>query len=113
MRICEGRRPRARATWCALLIALAFAVPSTAVAASLTRGPYLQLRTRQSVTVVWNTDVPAACALAVRPLDGLATLRTGSTGTVCAITVDGLLPGTAYAYTPFRRRPISSSTRAT
>src|SRR2546430_14260859 len=64
MRTCEGRRPCARATWCALLIILAFAVPSTAVAASLTRGPYLQLRTRQSVTVVWNTDVPAACALA-------------------------------------------------
>ena len=101
MRTCEGRGPRARATRRALLIILALAVPAPAMAASLTRGPYLQLLTRQSVTVVWNTDVPAACALAVRPLDGLATLRTGSVGTVCAIAIDGLLPGTAYAYTPF------------
>src|SRR5207245_7161703 len=60
-----------------------------------------ELRRRQSVTVVWNADVPGACALAVRPLDGLATLRTGSTGMACAIAIDGLLPGTAYAYTPF------------
>ena len=101
MRTCEGGGPRARATWCALLIILALAVAAPAMAASLTRGPYLQLLTRQSVTVVWNTDVPAACALAVRPLDGLATLRTGSVGTVCAVAIDGLLPGTAYAYTPF------------
>ena len=101
MRTCEGGRPRARATWRALLIILALAVPAPAMAASLTRGPYLQLLTRQSVTVVWNTDVPAACALAVRPLDGLATLRTGSTGMACVIAIDGLLPGTAYAYTPF------------
>src|SRR5881398_3668457 len=100
MRTCEGRRPRARATWRALLIILALAVAAPAMAASLTRGPYLQLLTRQSVTVVWNTDVPAACALAVRPLDGLATLRTGSVGTVCAIAIDGLTPGAAYAYAP-------------
>ena len=74
--------------------------PSTATAATLTRGPYLQLLTRQSVTVVWNTEAAAACALAIRPLDGMPTVRAGGTGTVCAIAADGLAPGTVYAYTP-------------
>src|SRR5439155_785984 len=55
MRTCEGGGPRARATWCALLIILALAVAAPAMAASLTRRPYLQLLTRQSVTVGWHT----------------------------------------------------------
>src|SRR5262249_30688156 len=71
-----------------------------AAAATLTRWPYLQLRTTHSVTVVWNTDTAAACALAIRPLDGTPTIQSGGTNTVCAIAVDGLAPGTAYAYTP-------------
>src|SRR5207249_3661222 len=47
-----------------------------------------------------SADTPAACALAIRPPDGLPILRAGGTGTVCAIAVDGLTPGTSYAYTP-------------
>ena len=71
-----------------------------AAAATLTRGPYLQLLSTHSVTIVWNTDVPAACSLAIHPLDGAATAVSGETGTVCAIAVDGLSPGTQYGYTP-------------
>jgi hypothetical protein len=41
---------------------------------TLTRGPYLQLLTTNSVTVVWNTDTTAACSLAIRPLGGTSTI---------------------------------------
>jgi hypothetical protein len=80
---------------CALL---ATATPAAAV--ELGRGPYLQLLTTHSVTVVWNTDVAAACSLTIRPVDGATTTVAGKTGTVCEIPVDGLSPGTEYAYTP-------------
>jgi calcineurin-like phosphoesterase family protein len=77
-----------------LLAATARATPK------LTRGPYLQLQTTHAVTVVWNTSAPAACALAIRPLDGDRTVIDGATGTVCAIAVDGLESGGRYAYVP-------------
>ena len=50
------------------------------------------------MTVVWNTDVASACSLTIRPLDGPAATIAGDTGTVCAIAVDGLVPGGRYAY---------------
>ncbi|MCC6847334.1 MAG: metallophosphoesterase [Deltaproteobacteria bacterium] len=88
-----------------LAVALAACVPLTspalASAAVLTRGPYLQLLTTTSVTVVWNTDVASDCALALRPLaGGAATVSTGPPGRVCAIAVTGLLPGGTYGYVP-------------
>jgi cysteine-rich repeat protein len=70
-------------------------------AATLTRGPYLQLLTSGSVTVVWNTDVPAACALDIGPVGEATTVVSGATGAVCALEVSGLSPGTEYRYTPF------------
>src|SRR5205823_3682534 len=66
----------------------------------LTRGPYLQLLTTHSVTVAWNTDVASACSLTIRALDGPGATIAGDTGTVCAIAVDGLVPGGRYAYVP-------------
>jgi len=81
-----------------LVAALLAAAP--AGAATLTRGPYLQLLTTYSVTVAWNTDVAAACSLTMRPLDGSTTTISGDTGTVCAIAVDGLVPGAQYGYVP-------------
>ena len=39
---------------------------SSVATVTLTRGPYLQRLTTTAVTVVWNTDVPAACSLAIR-----------------------------------------------
>src|SRR5438552_2233036 len=88
----------ASALGAALLGALLAAAPARA--AMLTRGPYLQLLTPHSVTVVWNTDVASACSLTIRPLDGPAATIAGDTGTVCAIAVDGLVPGGRYAYVP-------------
>ncbi|TMA39373.1 MAG: hypothetical protein E6J79_03615 [Deltaproteobacteria bacterium] len=82
-----------------LLVAALFAA-APAAAATLTRGPYLQLLTTHSVTVAWNTDVAAACSLTIRPLDGSPTTIGGDTGTVCAIAVDGLVPGARYGYVP-------------
>src|SRR5439155_20136674 len=82
-----------------LLVAALFAA-APASAAMLTRGPYLQLLTTHSVTVAWNTDVASACSLTIRALDGPAATLAGDTGTVCAIAVDGLVPGGRYAYVP-------------
>ena len=69
-------------------------------AATLTRGPYLQLLTRTGVTIVWNTDAPAACSVAIRGVGGATTIVAGGSGTVCAVPVTGLQPGTSYGYTP-------------
>jgi Calcineurin-like phosphoesterase len=69
-------------------------------AVTLTRGPYLQLLTTNSVAIVWNTDTAAACSLAIRPLSGTSTILSGGGGTVCAISVTGLTPGVQYGYTP-------------
>src|SRR3989441_2460363 len=82
-----------------LLVAALLAV-APAGAATLTRGPYLQLLTTHSVTVAWNTDVAATCSLTIHPLDGSTTTIGGDTGTVCAIAVDGLVPGAQYGYVP-------------
>src|SRR2546428_12732953 len=86
--------------WLGLLLAAAVLAAAPAGAVTLTRGPYIQLETSHGVTVVWDTDTPAACSLAVRPLGGSETIIPGSTGTVCAIRAEGLTPGTQYAYTP-------------
>src|SRR5262249_26412823 len=73
-------------------------------AATLTRGPYLQLLTRTGVTIVWNTDAPAACSVAIRGVGGATTIVAGGSGTVCAVPVTGLQPRTSYGYTPPARR---------
>lgn len=73
---------------------------AVANAATLSRGPYLQLLTDQSVTIVWNTDVAAACALAIHPVGGPTSTIPGGTGTVCSIPVGSLAPDASYAYTP-------------
>jgi acid phosphatase type 7 len=91
-------RVAVRATLAAALALLLWNEP--AAAATLTRGPYLQLLTTTSVTVVWNTDVPAACALSLGQLDDAPIVLPGHTGTVCAISVTDLTPGTQYAYVP-------------
>lgn len=67
---------------------------------ALRRGPYLQLLTSHSVTIVWQTDLAAACKVTIRPLNGAPTTITGKTATTCAVAVEGLAPGTAYAYIP-------------
>jgi hypothetical protein len=71
---------------------------ATVSANSLTRGPYLQLLTTQSVTVVWKMDDAAPCVLAIGPAGGARRTITGDADTTCAVAVDGLLPGTRYSY---------------
>jgi hypothetical protein len=74
---------------------------SSAWGVQLTRGPYLQSLTGDSVTVAWNTDVPAACSLSIRRVGGAATLIEGATASkVCAVPVAGLVRGGQYAYLP-------------
>jgi hypothetical protein len=94
----------ASARWLRLLalgaLACALLVPAVGAAATLVRGPYLQLLTTASVTVVWTTDVASPCALRIAAVGSAPTVVTGGTATVCAIPVTGLLPGTEYAYVP-------------
>jgi predicted phosphodiesterase len=82
-----------------LVAATAFAA-TQASATTLTRGPYLQLLNTRSVTIVWNTDHSADCALSIHALGGSTTVIQGGTGTVCAIPVAGLVAGGRYGYTP-------------
>lgn len=69
--------------------------------ARLVRGPYLQLGTARSVTVVWETTAPAVCSLELQAPDGPSRRIPGATSGRCAIAVDGLSPGTRYRYVPW------------
>ena len=93
-----GKSAIALAVQFSVLAVVCAAAP--AWAATLTRGPYLQLLTPDSVTIVWNTDAAASCSLAIRPVGGAETVIVGEAGKVCAIAVDGLAAGTHYSYVP-------------
>jgi hypothetical protein len=101
----------------ALLLLLVPLVPLAAISTSmpvLSRGPYLQLLTRTSVTIVWRTDVPADCAVDVWATGTTTPTRVaGVAGAVeCVIAVDGLRPGRAYDYVPLADgEPLTSSSR--
>jgi hypothetical protein len=82
-----------------LLVAVLLPLP--AAAQTLTRGPYLQLLTRTSITVVWNTDAPSTCRLQVGPAGGAATMIDGTIASRCVITAAGLTAGAEYAYVPY------------
>jgi predicted phosphodiesterase len=83
-----------------LLLAVWAAGRPRSPAVRLVRGPYLQLPTTRSVTVVWKVDAPARCSLAVRPVGGVETVIDGQIGKRCVVAVDGLEPGGTYAYVP-------------
>jgi hypothetical protein len=92
-----------RATYVAtlgILVLAALRVTAPASTAVLTRGPFLQRLTSTSVTIVWRTDTPAACSLAIRALTGPPNEVEGDVSTACTVQVPGLVPGTVYAYTP-------------
>jgi predicted phosphodiesterase len=93
---CRPLRWLASAVLLTPLLALSTTVPS------LSRGPYLQLLTQTSVTVVWRTDGPADCSLDVWPAGTSATTRfDGAAGaTECVVAVQGLRPGREYFYVP-------------
>jgi Calcineurin-like phosphoesterase/Iron/zinc purple acid phosphatase-like protein C len=83
-----------------LALAIGAAVPAPLCAQTLARGPYLQLLTTHSVTIVWRTDVPAACALDVHATGAPSTVVQGQTSDVCEVPVDNLTPGESYGYRP-------------
>ena len=89
-----------RLSFCVLTAAVVlFAAPSWAV--TVTRGPYLTLLTRNSVTVVWNTDIATNCGLRIGPTGGATTVLPGpGLTTVCVVTASGLTPGASYTYIP-------------
>jgi hypothetical protein len=91
---------RPKGVVCRAGLVVLLAATTAADAATLTRGPYLQLLTTHSVTVVWNTDVVAECALELRPPGGTPTVLPGTTGSLCAVTADGLTAGRQYQYVP-------------
>src|SRR5262249_22135759 len=93
-----SRHPGRWAKW--LLVLALVATTGRATAATLTRGPYLELRTTHSMTVAWATNAPAPCGLALRGPNGATTVVGGPTAAVCVIPVDGLSPGGSYGYTP-------------
>jgi predicted phosphodiesterase len=74
--------------------------PISAAAATLVRGPYLQLLTTTSVTIVWRTNVPAACSVTIGPPGGEQVVVTGATSNLCVIPVTLLAAGTQYGYVP-------------
>src|SRR5438093_5006558 len=89
---------RALMTW---VLGLALLVTARhAAALDVTRGPYLQLLTSHSVKVLWETNGPARCGVALRAADGGTAEVDGATSGVCVVPLDGLDQGTAYAYTP-------------
>src|SRR5262245_18695778 len=90
-----------RSACAAATVALACGIARTAPAdVRLTRGPYLQLLTTTAVTVVWNTDAPAGCSVAIRRPERAARVVAGDRRRVCAVRLTGLTPGEAYTYVP-------------
>jgi len=83
-----------------LLLALSMVRPGAAGARTLTRGPYLQLLTTHSVTVVWQTDTSGPCTLSLHATSAASSVVAGDAGATCTIALEGLAPGTEYAYTP-------------
>jgi hypothetical protein len=71
--------------WFAPLLALGPLVAISTSPPALIRGPYLQLVTRTSVTVLWHTDDAGVCGLEIRPAGGREPTRiVGDTSAVCS-----------------------------
>jgi hypothetical protein len=94
--ICRHRRIQA------ILIAAGFAVlaAATAQAASVTRGPYLQLGTPTSVVARWRTDVAtdSRVSYGATPLSLTLFVDDPNLTTEHQVTVSGLSPDTVYYY---------------
>jgi hypothetical protein len=84
----------------AVLVAFAFLDASGAVAAVLTRGPYLQMGSSTGAVVRWRTDVATESrvryGLAPTSLSGVVDGPSGVTDH--SVTVSGLSPDTVYYY---------------
>jgi predicted phosphodiesterase len=83
--------PPLAAGWLALAAA-------PAGAATLTRGPYLQLVTESSALVVWRTSAAVACTLVVAPPGGATFPVATPPSTQHVASLAGLTAGTRYDY---------------
>ena len=61
-------------------------------------GPYLQNMTANSVTVMWQTDVPSLGVLALSDSKNVGNYKTKSPRRLHEVQVTGLLPNTSHAY---------------
>ena len=89
---------RAAAAMAILGLAAALAAGSC-FAVTLTRYPSVWLRTKDSVTIAWQTDVPSSGTVLFGPTPALGASRShGGTVVDHAVLVDGLDPGSTYYY---------------
>ncbi len=80
---------------------LALLLGSSPAESAITRGPYLQLVTKTSIVIVWDTDTvgEAAVRYGLDGLDQVAESR--STGFHHEVRLEGLSPDTTYTYALF------------
>ncbi|MBA2664216.1 MAG: metallophosphoesterase family protein [Bradymonadaceae bacterium] len=97
MKICSRPPCLLAALFVALCTVL---VASSAAAQQLTRGPYLQVGTPSSMTVVWRTDVSSAGVVRYgTAADALnSTANATAVGTQHEVRITGLAPSTRYFY---------------
>jgi hypothetical protein len=79
---------------------LVLAAPNAAQAATVTRGPYLQLATPTSMVVRWRTDVPtnSRVRFGASPGDLSSVVDAATLSTEHEVTLTGLTPETKYHY---------------
>ena len=105
----SGRLSKSAVTSVIVLGVVLRAVPAQAI--TLTRGPYLALLTTRSVTVACNTDIGANCSLRIGRTGQTPVVIAGAgTTKVCAVAVDGLVPGASYGYVPLANGVTLGST---
>src|SRR5690606_5047515 len=79
------------------LLVLLLAQP--ALAARVTRGPYLQMGSDTAVTVVWRTDVPTTAKVTYETAGSpAAVVESTREATQHELRITGLTPSTRYAY---------------
>jgi predicted phosphodiesterase len=66
--------------------------------AKLAAGPYLVKMASDSVTIMWQSDVPAVARLIVQSGKSTGEYKTTKPARLNAVRVKGLTPGTRYAY---------------
>src|SRR5262245_4133385 len=93
-----SRRAASRVVIAAALILALFGVP--ALAASINRGPYLQVGTPTSVVVKWRTDTAtnSRVTFGTQPSSLTGTASSSSSTTDQEVTLTGLQPATRYYY---------------
>ena len=92
----QARRAAASMTLLGLAAALA---AGSCFAVTLTRYPSVWLRTKDSVTIAWQTDVPSSGTVLFGPTPALGASRShGGTVVDHAVLVDGLDAGSTYYY---------------